>query len=167
MLKLHGSAGWMTCTNSKCDKKEQLIGIKQGKMFLKGCVTQNCPYCKRKSLMPLIVPASWDKSKFREILCGIWKEAGREIQNARRIFIIGYSLPEADLYFSYLLYTTLSFNTNEPEIYIINTERGYKDVKERLIKIFAPGYYKKRVDERYSIIGVRRFIANQLRLYSS
>ena len=167
ILKLHGSANWITCANPKCNKNEQLIDIKHGEKYLKEYITGSCPHCHQKKLMPLIVPPSWDKSKFREILCLIWKDASKEIQNARRVFIIGYSLPEVDLYFSYLLYSTLSFNTNNPEIYIINTEQGYKNVKDKLIKILTSGYCEKRLIERYSRMGVKRFIADQLRIYST
>ena len=116
--------------------------------------------------MPLIVPPSWDKAQFKEILGTIWNEAGREIKEAKRIFIIGYSLPETDLYFKYLLYTTLSFNKNDPEIYIVDY-REHEKVIRKFKDIFTEQYFKRRVKDTFLTTGVTGLINDYLRLVPS
>lgn len=52
---------------------------------------------------PLIVPPTWTKTEYHTSLKYVWKQAAKEISNAKNIFIIGYSLPETDEFFKYLL----------------------------------------------------------------
>lgn len=53
--------------------------------------------------IPLIVPPTWNKTEYHLFLSNVWKQAAKEISEAKYIFIIGYSLPETDLFFQYLL----------------------------------------------------------------
>lgn len=53
--------------------------------------------------LPLIVPPTWSKTEFHSILSNVWAQAAKEISEAKYIFIIGYSFPESDLFFRYLL----------------------------------------------------------------
>jgi hypothetical protein len=53
--------------------------------------------------LPLIVPPTWSKTEYHSILCNVWAQAAEEISEAKYIFIIGYSFPESDLFFRYLL----------------------------------------------------------------
>lgn len=164
ILKLHGSANWMTCSNPNCEDGGRLIDVKLYGKFLHEYKTKACPRCKEQQLMPLIVPPSWDKTQFKEILSNIWSEAGKEIREAKRVFIIGYSFPDADLYFRYLLYTTLSFNKNDPEIYIVDIEDGYNKVASKLKDIFTETYYDRHIKDRFGRVGVTDFINQHLRL---
>lgn len=163
ILKLHGSANWMTCSNPKCDEKfEQLIRIKRGDKLLHEYKTETCPTCNQQKLMPLIVPPSWDKTQFKDVLGRIWNEAGKELKEARRIFIMGYSLPEVDLYFRYLLYTTLSYNEKDPEIFVIDWGEGASKVINRLKEIFSPIFYERHIQEQFSHRGIEDFINSHL-----
>ncbi len=163
IFKLHGSANWMTCSNPLCENDGKLVSVKGYGKFLDEYKNGACSKCDQKQLMPLIVPPSWDKTQFREILGNIWKEAGKEIREAKRIFIIGYSLPDADLYFRFLLYTTLSFNRNEPEIYLIDHAGGYDNISRRLRTIFSETYFSRHFHEQFGRTGIEQFINDRLR----
>lgn len=52
---------------------------------------------------PLIIPPTWTKTEYQSLLSTVWKHAAEEISKAKNIFIIGYSLPETDEFFKYLL----------------------------------------------------------------
>ena len=52
---------------------------------------------------PLIIPPTWTKTEYQSLLSPVWKHAAEEISMAKNIFIIGYSLPETDEFFKYLL----------------------------------------------------------------
>lgn len=53
--------------------------------------------------LPLIVPPTWSKTEYHSILSNVWAQAAKEISEAKYIFIIGYSFPDSDLFFRYLL----------------------------------------------------------------
>ena len=105
LLKLHGSANWARCSNRDCTYKAiypehpKLAG--KGESYLRSW--GNCHKCKKGHLVPLIVPPTWNKSLYWTEVASIWSRAVGEIREASRIFIIGYSMPETDVAFKYLL----------------------------------------------------------------
>ncbi len=107
ILKLHGSANWAVCT--KC--QESVI-------VLESKVTENpnllrslsCAKCSAESYHPLLIPPSWDKSEYREVTRTIWTGALEELKSATRICVVGYSMPEVDAFFRYLITLSLSQN---------------------------------------------------------
>lgn len=108
LLKLHGSTNWGIC--GTCGQNVQVLPEK---------VTQDpdrfrdllCPECKTNSYRILLIPPSWDKNEHQTVISRIWSKAVSEIMQATRICIIGYSMPESDLFFQYLL--TLALSRNE------------------------------------------------------
>lgn len=107
LLKLHGSTNWGVC--SKC-KKHIIVSI--DKTTSSPAIFRNteCRECHAKAFQPMLVPPSWDKTEYRDLIQPVWKQAVTELQRATRICIIGYSLPESDAYFKYLLALGLSEN---------------------------------------------------------
>lgn len=53
--------------------------------------------------LPLIVPPTWSKTEYHPTLARVWAQAAKEISEAKYIYVIGYSLPETDLFFRHLL----------------------------------------------------------------
>lgn len=107
LLKLHGSTNWGICTACKrhifvsIDKTTASPGIFK---------TMECRECQKHAFQPMLVPPSWDKTEYQDLIQPIWNQAVAELQKATRICIIGYSLPESDAYFKYLLTLGLSEN---------------------------------------------------------
>jgi len=81
-----------------------------------------CQKCQNKSFQPMLVPPSWDKTEYQDLVQPIWKRAITELQRATRICVIGYSLPESDAYFKYLL--TLGLAENHGLYKFIVIDRG-------------------------------------------
>jgi hypothetical protein len=58
---------------------------------------------------PLIVPPTWNKGRYQEMLKPVWKAASQALSSAENIFVIGYSLPSADQFFrSFYSLSTIS-----------------------------------------------------------
>lgn len=67
-----------------------------------------------------IVPPTWNKSDPQ--IRRLWYEAYKELINAKRIIIIGYSFPETDIYVKSLLALALNENKILQKIYFINPD---------------------------------------------
>lgn len=147
-LKLHGSANWAIC--AKCASfhilpphTEELLQIPNVDAMhkdshIKNVLTMKCPKCHSlRALYPLIVPPTWNKFQYQQLIGGVWEKALEEIREAHRIIVIGYSLPPTDTFFRYLL--TLGCCTPfEPEIIIINPDEETAKPK-----------YEKFIDQYY------------------
>ena len=117
LLKLHGSVNWARC--GKCRsavpwhlgsyfKKNRYhvfeqpttakisSGSQLDESGLQCCGTSVEPY-------PAIIPPTWNKTQYHSAILPVWRRAAVELSNAENIFVAGYSLPESDLFFKYLL----------------------------------------------------------------
>ncbi|MFA5146951.1 MAG: hypothetical protein WC515_06245 [Candidatus Omnitrophota bacterium] len=115
LFKLHGSVNWAKC--SKCGEivpfsisdyfKNHhfhfLHGIESVHLdFVSKLSTSGLTHCQEliKS-EPVIVPPTWNKMLHQQDLSKVWSRAAAELRNAENIFILGYSLPDSDLFFRY------------------------------------------------------------------
>lgn len=112
LLKLHGSINWGRCANCKEIQPIDLRPILNLIVNIRGpdflCLSDMIRRTKHSrcdhmlTLPPVIVPPTWDKTSHHAQLANVWKNAAKELEAAERIFIIGYSLPDSDLFFRYL-----------------------------------------------------------------
>ena len=103
VIKLHGSINWYQSdqnTISVADDPWKLISD--------------------PSLYPLLTPPTWNKSSFLNILPQLWQSAVNAISRATRIIVIGYSMPQTDPYFKYLLAAGLKDNYDLQKFSVIN-----------------------------------------------
>jgi hypothetical protein len=127
LLKLHGSANWSYCTEPTCGWTN--IEYDTEKVDMANLLRRPCPRCQKNSLSPLIVPPTWNKSKYHiEILADVWKKALHELKLASRVVVIGYSMPSTDTFFKYLLTVALSSNPTLKEIVVINKGEDLKEI---------------------------------------
>lgn len=108
LLKLHGSLNWLYCSN--CNNR--FTAIRQ-KVILKIQKEEiKCPICKKNILTPVIIPPTFIKniggSNTETSVIPIWEEAFKQIIQAHKIVIIGYSFSEDDVHFKHFLRSTLS-----------------------------------------------------------
>jgi NAD-dependent SIR2 family protein deacetylase len=118
IIKLHGSLNWGIC--GKCGRVnfwpiktycyENIPKIpytlKTREAFIK-CGSSisklECLLCHTNCKeWPLIVPPTWNKTQYFEIIQNVWRAAGQHLSEAENIFVVGYSLPESDYFFRYL-----------------------------------------------------------------
>jgi hypothetical protein len=155
VLKLHGSTNWGVCP--KCG--QQFIALFPAGMF--GISSElallQCEKCSQQRLQPLLIPPSWDKSEYTEIMRPVWARAVEELKLASRICVIGYSMPEADVFFRYLLALALAENHNLYKFIVVDTnpkiERKYK-------KLLEPIFRKRRFFPFFDPVGFPAFLSN-------
>lgn len=162
VLKLHGSANWTVCP--QCKSRVYVITPPAYRSPVK---EPDCPECKVAMALPLIVPPTWSKEEFRPLLRSVWHTALLELASAERLFIVGYSMPETDKFFQYLLALSLQGNTLLDEIVIVNSNPQDAEKIATLFprwnergKVHRPGgffagwvrngYFQSALGQRYS-----------------
>lgn len=160
LLKLHGSLNWAKC--NICDNSVQILdpvplakgsnlppkfddGTEEDywsfKMVTGVLRETGCSSCKTAgTLDPIIIPPTWSKTVGNSPIANVWKSAVEEIQSAFQIIVIGYSMPQTDTFFQYLLTLGLAKNNNLHRVIVINRDNSepfrarYKAVFSRSLK---------------------------------
>jgi len=109
-LKLHGSINWGTCEECNAvipydvaDARFNLFPDHEYVRYnLGSSLSTRKHHDKPLRDTPVLVPPTWNKTEYQSQLTNVWKRAARELALAENIFVIGYSLPESDLFFRYL-----------------------------------------------------------------
>ena len=112
VLKLHGSLNWGYC--EKCDKVEKLDFQKYFSKYEPDPFSGNSTIkigshihefshsCKNNfSKGPVIIPPTWYKLNMHKDIHNVWSRAAKELSKASIIVVIGYSLPQTDVFFKY------------------------------------------------------------------
>lgn len=108
LIKLHGSLNWATCSKKSCKKIRVIsirdeIGIRGSSIEVsKEMEKYRCECGAKLNELPLIVPPTWNKTANYNIE-NVWRQAVEEMSDAKNIFVVGYSMPKADLFFQYFL----------------------------------------------------------------
>ncbi|HEY2915235.1 MAG TPA: hypothetical protein VGK21_17855 [Candidatus Angelobacter sp.] len=100
LLKLHGSLNWLVCTC--CGR---LFSQRQegGRPLVAMPETEECRFCKGVALENLIITPSLVKDIGQTHLKMVWHNALMDLQEAKRLVFVGYSFPQADFEFRYIL----------------------------------------------------------------
>lgn len=162
-LKLHGSINFGKCSNQSCAKIKPYRKLKYEDTFhilrsddrvfriMSDLQSQKCPVCNQPwEDNPVIIPPTWEKTTRHMQIAPIWRKAAEELQDARRIFIIGYSLPETDWFFNYFFGLSIDLETDLEGLYIYDVN---PKVEERFKNMLGPGlskrlyFYPKRFED--------------------
>lgn len=162
----HGSTNWGICEG--CNKRivilsEQLTDSPVEFEALR------CSGCKN-GFVPLLIPPSWDKSGYAQIISPVWKRAVDELKSATRICIIGYSIPETDAFFKYLITLALAGNHQLYKLIVVDYRtpifnhprslqvQGYAEdrVRPRYVSLLDPLFQERRF--RYFDNGFAEFL---------
>lgn len=112
LLKLHGSINWAVCR--KCgsivpisfedfeDSQSRADYSRLDRFQFGGCLSVLSHCHMRVDPQPFLVPPTWNKTSYHEKLSAIWSLASMSLANADNIVVIGYSLPETDMFFRQL-----------------------------------------------------------------
>lgn len=143
VLKLHGSTNWAIC--SAC-RQVHVLGTKwttDAKAFR----ARACAKCKQGKLNLLLVPPSWDKSEYRETMRPVWKKAVDALKTAKRIVVIGYSMPGSDTFFKFLLTLGLAENHQLHKFVLVDLARS-----PSLSDVSQGGEIPHSIESRYRAI---------------
>ena len=89
----------------------------------------------------VIIPMTYYKEMSNPFIRQIFLKADEILREADKIFICGYSFPDADIHIKYLLKRAERFKEETPEICVINnhpckTDQEKKDEEQRFIRFF-------------------------------
>ncbi len=113
LLKLHGSINWYySATKEKTFEQIYLF---------KGSKEER----ESKDLVPVIIPPVLDKTGFfkHSTIKSMWSEAKNLLKEAKKVYIIGYSIPQTDLTVKFMLQ---SYTTKDCEVTIVNKDEEGK-----------------------------------------
>jgi len=85
---------------------------------------------------PFIVPPTWSKAEHYSSINSVWARAASDLGEAQYIFIIGYSLPETDVFFRLLYALGTVSDAPLKDIQIFNPN---PDIQQRFESMIGPG----------------------------
>jgi hypothetical protein len=152
LLKPHGSLNWLYCPT--CNQIEITPWDKIAvKVFTesKECVACGTP------MEPIIVPPTYFKEMHNVYLQQIFQKSDKILMNSKKIFLCGYSLPDADLHIKYLLKRAELLNRNSPEIFIINNHEKKKGADAKREEKRFLQFFKNKDKVKYTELSFEDF----------
>jgi hypothetical protein len=150
VLKLHGSINWATCP--KCERIVPtevnpwrragafalLDQPRELALSLGSRIASNAHRCGTPlDPLPVLVPPTWNKSSSTAPLKEVWRRAAKELGNAERIVVIGYSFPITDMFFKYLFALGSDSDAHLERFIVINGPNG-ADTAARFKGLLGP-----------------------------
>lgn len=86
---------------------------------------------------PFIIPPTWNKSGHYGEISSVWAAAARALSGAKNIFVLGYSMPETDVFFRHLMALGTA-DARLERFWVCNPDFGV-DSKIADSKLFGPG----------------------------
>lgn len=170
LLKLNGSINWRACpecqettwlgVNGLFETQKTVIKNEKDGWIYEIFNTElgyMCKHSKRKHIVKdiLILTPTWYKHGYKyEIMQKIWRKASEKLENTTRIIFIGYSLPQTDIAFKYILRSSLAKNKNDFSVEVIDPQ--IQNNAERYLEIFKDISFKEISFEdyiKYRILG--------------
>ena len=127
VLKLHGSVNWASSEHGKQ-------------------IEVHSDYTSLRTVgkVPVLLPPTWRKD-FSKHFADIWAKAVAAIRNATRICVIGFSMPETDVHFRYLLSAGLQDNISLRRIVFIDPSPEV--IRDRITKVLRPEMFDRGILE--------------------
>jgi hypothetical protein len=145
-LKLHGSINWGIC--SKC---HQIVPYQIGAphfelwhdpkyvVFNLGSQLGQVRHCDVKLTgPPVLVPPTWNKTVYHGQIGTVWKRACQELASAENVLVVGYSLPESDLFFRYLYAIGSESKTTIKRFWVFDPDQN-NEVEARFRRLIGRG----------------------------
>lgn len=125
LLKIHGSLNWLFCPT--CNEIDLYPGTKIVADIAHHPGQMTCDTCEDPR-MPIVIPPTFFKVMSNFYLQQIWKAAEGTLMQADHIIFCGYSFPDADLHFKYLLkraeINRRDDETRYTEVFVVNEHPG-------------------------------------------
>lgn len=153
IIKLHGSLNWLNGVKGEysdldpIQSKPDKLFLYQGKKiftnFKLDLTSADGFSTETFSMLPLIVPPVYDKSRyFPDLFRTLWLKARDSIEFADRIIFLGYSLPPSDLNAHILLAKGLANRRKQQRVDIIDLNPDVCQHYTRKLGISSLNYYK-------------------------
>ena len=91
---------------------------------------------------PFVIPPTWNKSGRYGEISSVWAAAARALADAENIFILGYSMPETDKFFKYLMALGTAADIPLERLWVFNPNSGLHGEIEKS-GLLGPGAKRK------------------------
>lgn len=156
LLRPHGSLNWLFCRS--CGKIFTKKKSQIGKNEIEG--KTKCELCEKGILVPYIIHPSYEHNYERAYIDQIWVNVEDVLQKSNKWCFIGYSLPEADRYFQYVLMRSYMVRKAKNQITDISVVGLDDDRYAQLIKRY--GCFFKISNGNYYKDGFKHFAEKNL-----
>jgi hypothetical protein len=150
LLKLHGSLNWARCAG--CTEvvpwylsdyfSRYRWSLDQDRRFVWLPIASNFKTLRHGEHTvqnePMIVPPTWNKAHHHQEISRVWSFAARELSEAENIVVIGYSLPQSDMFFRLLYALGTVASAPLDRFWVVNPDAS-GEVKNRFQAILGPG----------------------------
>lgn len=145
LIKMHGSINWSYCDSCQEVKEFNLLELKEAfeNDFLSYAVIGICKTCGGQR-RPLLVPPLSFKFVMFPNLIGLWNIARRRIENAKWLFVIGYSFSEADTFIPKMIARSFTVN-NEQKMVICDSNIRLAPSIQKRFETIIDNFDKKRI----------------------
>lgn len=162
LLKLHGSINWGVLKEFdrispfyiedflKRNKfREAIIEMRIGSVLSEE---------ERFEGEPVIIPPTWNKANFHNDLLGVWRESAKELEMADNLMVIGFSLPETDIFFRHLYALGTVGEVPFNRFWVFDPQENDGIVDKRYQALLGPGatsrysYFDKTFEEAIDVI---------------
>jgi len=144
LLKLHGSLNWAFCSSCRqvaesrdwgsivegahdTAARAQDDGLQVTRLeVVSGAPTAPRCGCESSKRAVMVVPPTINKGQHHDMLSKVWAAAAAELRTAEDIFMCGYSLPEADMFFRYLYAVGTIGEASLRRVWVFNPDAGVK-----------------------------------------
>lgn len=154
LLKLHGSLNWSETIPSVEEKAVIPWSLREYFKTYSVPSFSELKYCHipigsqlAKRVSPpgtpiigeaLLVPPTWNKAETHRTLSLVWQKAAAALSEAENIFVIGYSMPEADAFFRYLYALGTVGKTMLKRFWVFDPDAS-GGVERRFAALLGPG----------------------------
>jgi NAD-dependent SIR2 family protein deacetylase len=144
LLKLHGSLNWGRCLVCGTVLPLTIENWFRNKTFIRSNASVVLPLASQLGItltccgqyvdpVPVLVPPTWNKTEYHNSLQKVWKQAASELGEAERIYIIGYSLPDSDMFFRFLYALGSVGRRRLKRLVVFNPDESVKSRFETLV----------------------------------
>lgn len=149
LLKLHGSVNWgLDDENDKIQSWDMggILGKKRSLEVFRtpkqsSLIVSKYLHDQNRSPIanlpgPVLVPPTWSKGEHHAKIARVWQKAAKALSEAEAIYVIGYSLPETDMFFRFLFALATHSESSIRRFWVFDPSES---VKDRFLSMLGPG----------------------------
>jgi hypothetical protein len=129
-------------------------------MYLRVVPQMRCDGCGHVDTMdPVIVSPTWSKRVQGSPMAEVWRAAVAALKSAHQIVVVGYSMPDSDTFFQYMLGIALTENARLQRVVVVNPDPT-KEFRDRFGRVFDQRFRGKFLPRELSF---EDFVGEHLR----
>lgn len=132
LLKMHGSMNWRVSRAGNVSLFRDLSTV--------------------RSLAGAIIPPTWFKDLQREPYASVWKAARREIRSSRIMVVVGYSVPQTDLFSRSLFAVEVGSKLKREKLDLVVLVNPDKTSRRRFLDLIRGGLERDTIVREYDYL---------------